>query len=319
MKPQRRALAALTSFLTLAACAESPVDPGARPTDALAAKGGAHASYVFTRLDVDVPGATQTLASGINAEGTIVGWYTTAVAGVVRGFIYQDGVYTTVVYPGAMATFVRGIGPGGEIVGSYRMPGERPVDIHGFTRTPSGEFAKADYPGHLNTIPQRILPDGTILGCYHDNDTMGSMHGMTINGENFSEIDMRASMHNGATPDGRKIVGLFTDMDMTPNKGRAYLIEDGIFTPFDAPGSRHTEAWDMNPAGTIVGLFQDALAPFGVHGYVLERGDFTTIDYPGAVYTDVFGINPRGDIVGKFREFAGGPFHGYVATRVAGR
>jgi uncharacterized membrane protein len=257
-----------------------------------------------------VPNAAQTIPSGINATGTIVGWYVRG--GVTRGFIYEGGTYTTVVYPGAASTQLRGVNPGGEIAGSYRMPGEPAVNIHGFVRSPSGDFTKADYPGHINTIPQRILPDGTILGCYHDNDTMGSMHGMTLNGASASELGVPASMHNGATPSGRRVVGLFSDMDMG-NRRRAYLIEDGAFTPFDAPGSTATDAWDMNPAGTIVGSFADNAGRR--HGYVLERGTFTTIDFPGAVYTDVFGINPRGDIVGKFRDVANGPFHGYVATR----
>jgi hypothetical protein len=139
------------------------------------------------------------------------------------------------------------------------------------------------------------------------------MHGMMLHGMSASAIDMPASMNNGATPGLRKVVGLFTDMDMG-NRGRAYVIEDGVFTPFDAPGSTYTDAWDMNPAGTIVGSFADNAGRR--HGYLLERGTFTTIDFPGAVYTDVFGINPRGDIVGKFRDVANGPFHGYVATRV---
>jgi len=136
-------------------------------------------------------------------------------------------------------------------------------------------------------------------------------------------------MNNGGTPGARTLTGLFTDMVGTAaQKGRGYVIEDGDFTPFDAPGSDLTAAWDMNRAGTIVGLFRDA-GTRSTHGFVLEdwrvsggtlRGSFTTINFPlspatNAAYTDVFGINAWGDIVGKFQETAGGPFHGYVATR----
>jgi len=31
--------------------------------------------------------------------------------------------------------------------------------------------------GHLNTIPVKISSEGVIVGCYHDTDTMGTMHG----------------------------------------------------------------------------------------------------------------------------------------------
>jgi hypothetical protein len=104
---------------------------------------------------------------------------------------------------------------------------------------------------------------------------------------------------------------------MATGKGRAYVLEGGEFTPFDAPNSFATAAWDMSPSGTIVGLFQDAGLPHSTHGYVLDRGQFSTIDYPSSAYTDVFGINASGEIVGKFRETPTGPFHGYVATRKA--
>jgi hypothetical protein len=324
------AASALAALFSLSACADNPAapvsDPGYAAVSPSFARGTAK-PYTFTRFDV--PGAFQTLPSGINAAGVIVGWYSQgtgcpAAPCATRGFILEDGVFTTVSYRNAagteaLITQVRGIGPSGEVVGSYRMPGEAPVNFHGFILTREGEFVSVDYPGHINTIAQRILPDGTILGCYHDTDMMASMHGMLRDKDGFSEIDAFASMHNGATPSGNRITGLFTDMET--GKARAYVIEDGVFTPFDAPNSVATAAWDMSPSGTIVGLFVDPA--LRTHGFVLERGQFTTIDYPlspvtNANYTDVFGINASGDIVGKFREGPMGPFHGYIATRKGG-
>ena len=320
MKSHRFAAAVLAALFSLSACAENPValasDPGYAAISQSFAR-GADKPSTFTRFDV--PGAFQTVPSGINAAGVIVGWYFQGAACpgapcAVRGFILDDGVFTTVVYhnpagTNAFITQLRGIGPSGEIVGSYRMPGEAPVNFHGFKLTREGEFISVDYPGHTNTIAQRILPNGTILGCYHASDMMGSMHGMLRDKDGFSAIGQTASMHNGATPSGKRITGLFTD---NTGKGRAYVLEDGVFTPFDAPNSIFTAAWDMSPRGAIVGLFQDAA--LRTHGFLLDRGQFSTIDYPGSAYTDVFGINASGDIVGKFRETPTGPFHGYVAT-----
>lgn len=309
MSPQRFVPAAAALALLLAACAENPAAPADSPSETGAPRRAGNTAYVFTRLDV--PGAAQTFASGINARGQIVGWY--VQGGVVRGFKYDRGAYTTVVYPGAAFTQLRGIAPNGDIVGSYARAGEPPVNIHGFKLTRHGEFVEVNYPGHTNTIAQRILPNGTILGCYHDGDQMASMHGATFARRGVSATDAFASMHNGATPDGHKVVGIFTDM--ATGKGRAYLIDDGDFTPFDAPGSSFTAAWDISPNGTIVGLFREAAAPTRTHGFVLNHGAFTTIDFPNSAYTDVFGINASGDIVGKYRETATGPFRGYVATR----
>lgn len=321
MKSHHFAAAALAALFSLAACAENPVAPASDASYAVISQSFARTAakpYTFTRFDV--PGAFQTVASGINADGVIVGWYfqgtgCPSAPCVVRGLTLNDGVFTTVIYHNAAGTDaaftqLRGIGPSGEIVGSYRMAGEPAVNFHGFILTTGGEFVSVDYPGHTNTIPQRVLPNGTILGCYHDNDQMGTMHGMLRDKDGFSAIDRATTMHNGGTPSGHRITGLFTD---NTGKGRAYVLEGEEFTPFDAPNSVFTAAWDMSPSGTIVGLFQDAALL--THGFVLERGQFSTINYPGSAYTDVFGINASGDIVGKFRETPTGPFHGYVATR----
>jgi probable HAF family extracellular repeat protein len=338
MKRERFAAATIAALLTVTACAENPVGPAASSgyrANAVSSAREGGSPYTFKKLDV--AGAAQTIPSGINAGGRVVGWY--VQGGVTRGFVYDDGVFTTnIVYPGAAFTQLRGVGPGGEITGVYRNAGETGPAFHGFVLTTDGAFIEARFPGHANNITQRIMPDGTLLGCYHDGDTMGSMHGATISreayipnsstvsGEGYSSIDNFASMTNGGTPGGRTFTGQFVDMNT--NLGRAFVIDGGEFTPFDAPGSDFTVAWDMNPAGTIVGQFE-AAGTSHIHGFVLDQwrvaggvlsGSFTTIDFPLspsviAAYTDVFGINPRGDIVGKYRETASGPFHGYIATR----
>ncbi len=288
-------------------------------------------------MQLDVPGATATIPSGINAAGEVVGWY--SQAGVTRGFTYFDGVLTpNIVYPGAAFTQLRGIAPGGDIVGSYRNPGEPTVNLHGFVLTTDGTFIPVNYPGHTNHISQRLLPDGTILGCFHDTDQMVTMKGVEISrkaympnantssASGYSSIDAFASMTNGGTPGGNTVAGLYTDMESGQSRG--FVIDHGTFAGFDVPGSDGTNAWDMNPSGTIVGLFA-AAEDGSTHGFVLEHwrisdgavvGQFTTIDYPLsattiAPYTDVFGINVAGDLVGKYRDTPTGPPHGYIATR----
>jgi hypothetical protein len=331
MKPHHFAAVATATVFTLAACAENPVAPASSDIGQTALSPSfsrdAARAYKFTRFDVEIAETTYpTIPSGINASGVIVGWYfqgtgcPNAPTCIVRGFIFKDGAFTTVVYRDALTgidaqyTFLRGIGPSGKMVGSYRMAGEPAVNLHGFLLTTAGEFVRVDYPGHINSVAQRILPDGTIIGCYHDTDQMMTMHGTVIDKNGPSAFAMATTMHNGATPNGHRITGFFTDAVTT----RAYVLEGAVFTPFDAPGSVATQAWDMNPSGTIVGLFVDGTATNSTHGFVLDRGQFSTIDYPGSVFTDTFGINASGDIVGRFREFTGGPFHGYIATRKGG-
>lgn len=130
-------------------------------------------SFVYTTIEY--PGATFTQAFGVNAAGDVVGTYRDA-SGRQHGFLLSAGVYTSIDYPGAVLTDARGIGPGGEIVGAYRLAGEPGVAFHGYLRARDGQFTPLDFPGHPHTIPQRLLANGTVVGCYHDNDTMHSMH-----------------------------------------------------------------------------------------------------------------------------------------------
>jgi uncharacterized membrane protein len=258
-------------------------------------------------MTFDVPGATLTNAQGINHQGDIVGSFIDA-AGQQHGFLRTGSQYRTIDVPGARVSFARGINDSGDIVGTYQRQGETGgVPQHGFLLTRRGGLLAVDYPGHINTIPQRILADGTILGCYHDNDTMGSMHGMQFR-RGFSAIDMTMSMHNGATPDGEYIVGLFTDMD---GRGKAYVMDGSSFSALEVPGALSTAGWDVNPSRVVVGVYTDAAG--AIHGFAYDGRSFTRVDVPGAAVTRIFGINDRGDVVGNFVDSAGRT-HGFVGV-----
>jgi uncharacterized membrane protein len=95
------------------------------------------------------------------------------------------------------------------------------------------------------------------------------------------------------------------------NRGEGYRIDDGVFTPLLIPSSTFTAAWDINPAGEIVGVYRSTDAKF--HGFVLRDEGYVTIDFPGATVTRAFGINARGDVVGNY--VAAGQTHGYLASR----
>ena len=160
----------------------------------------------------------------------------------------------------------------------------------------------------MSTIAQRILADGTIVGCYHDNDTMASMRGAVLNGDVHDSLPVVGSMHNGATPNGKQIVGRY--FNMAVNRWNSYILDDGVFNSFEVAGSDYTEAWDISPTGTVVGFYGNATSD---HGFVLEHGALSTLDYPGVFWTEPTGINAGGTIVGRY--FAGGLAHGFIARR----
>jgi hypothetical protein len=283
----------------------------------------------FNFASVDFPNAIRTRAWGINPGGVIVGDYLDS-SNTSHGFLLAGGHYITVDVPGSviglagtLPTQVRGISPGGDIVGVYfAPPGESagcsvalsPPCIKGFLLR-RGTFSTILFPGHEGSIPQRITPMGTIYACYHDSDLMGTMFGFarTANGT-FTGIDVPASMHTGATPDGKIIVGLYTDMTMMPPPTHGYVIENGNFESFDVPGSTFTQGWDINPAGNIVGDFRDEAGMF--HGFLRTASGYIAIDFPAAVASHAFGTNSGGAIVGRYTD-TNGKTHGFLAVPAA--
>jgi hypothetical protein len=302
--------------LLLAACADHPDLPLA-PGEGLHARG--HGAFTYTTIMP--PDATAATAFGIGPGGDIVGAFT--VGGVTRGFLLHGGELTPIVYPGASVTQARGIGSGGEIVGTYKLPGDPPVRWRSFIRSAEGDYEDVTVPDHESIMLQRILPDGTLLGCVHGADMTASMKGLMIGRDGIRIDDIYASMHNGATPNGRRIAGLYRNRD-AGDRVEAYVIDNGVFTPVLPPGAIFAEGYDMNPAGDAVGFygFEEQVGGGGVairrRGFMLTRSGLSTIHFPGADVTDtrVFGINPGGDVVGHY--IIGGVIRGFVARRTGG-
>lgn len=227
--------------------------------------------------------------------------------GDIYGFLLSGGNFTSIQYPGAVETDARGIGPSGDIVGVYVDSDGRG---HGY-KWSKGQFTTVDYLGHLNTFAQRITPQGEIMGCYHDQNTTTTMFGMVTGPRGLRSATVPGSMHNGATPDGKTIVGFFIDF-LQGNRRRGYVLENEYFTPFDVPNSIFTQAWDISPTGDIVGDYRDQTAKH--RGFLKQASGYTSIDYPNALMTHVRGINAGGDIVGFYLD-ENGAWHGFLLTR----
>jgi hypothetical protein len=290
---------------------------------------GSAQAQSFNYASVDFPNAIRTRAWAINPGGVIVGDYRDS-SNVPHGFLLSGGRYITVDVPGALIgvpgalpTNLRGINPAGDIVGIYVAPpgssvgctiAGAPPCTKGFLLH-HGTFSTVLYPGHEGSIPAHITPDGNIYACYHDADLMGSMFGFARIGGGFTSINVPASMHTGATPDGNTIVGLYTDMTAMPPATHGYVLQNGIFQSFDVPSStlKFTQAWDINPDGNIVGDFQDSAGVF--HGFLRTSGGYTSIDFPAATASHAQGINPGGAIAGIYTD-TNKVTHGFLAVPV---
>lgn len=303
-------------------------------------------NFIFTLIDV--PGALGTLATGINAQGHVVGIYYDT-AGNSHGFLLKRGAFVTVDVPGSLIgvsgmlqTEANGINAAGDIVGDYYAPPGGPGAPACTADTPAfspqcrrgflyhkGQFSDVLIPGKAGSIPNAITRDGKIYGCDHDNDYFSSMVGFGLVGHRrYITLDagggelsdpneqVLGSMNNGATSDGSMIIGLYVDPPNSSGTYHGYIVQDGRFRPYDISGSTATQIWGINSEGDFVGLYDDLSG--NEHGFLQSAGSSApvTIDVPSgppfnATLTDVFAINSRGAIVGLFIDSTG-TFHGYV-------
>lgn len=82
------------------------------------------------------------------------------------------------------------------------------------------------------------------------------------------------------------------------------------FETIDYPGATKTFVYGINPAGDMVGAWDDAA---GVeHGFLLHDGTFASFDYPGAKWTDAYGISSQGEIVGQYGLPNDPTTHGFI-------
>ena len=265
----------------------------------LTARVAADSDPKFTTIDY--PGATQTIAYGINPAGDVVGEYRDTLG--QHGFVLRNGEFSSFDYPGSAGTMGWGINPRGDIVGQYWLCEDNIWTIHGFLLR-DGNFYPIDVPGQPNTMPVKISPEGTIVGCYHFGTPVGgtimdTMYGFVMDATGVTSHPMYRSMNNGVNSAG-DVVGNY----YSPTTGRAeqsYLIRDGVMTWFQFPGSLATLAWDISPNGTIVGFHRTSLTGANqFHGFVMEDGEMTSFDVPAATATRAYGVSATGDIVGSY-------------------
>jgi probable HAF family extracellular repeat protein len=136
---------------------------------------------------LNFPGADTTLAFGINDLGHVVGQYGGSLFGSgldrFHGFLWQDGVYTTIdaPFPDAMHTTLLAINKRGQIIGTYlrHRPGSSEINDYDSEVAflyDNGNFTVLDFPGAKTpflccgptTFPMDINNRGQVIGSTYD-------------------------------------------------------------------------------------------------------------------------------------------------------
>jgi hypothetical protein len=128
-------------------------------------------THKFTRLNVR--GSVNVTATGINAGGTIVGYFTNA-SGKIVGFVRRaSGQVVTLSRPSAGETQAFGISKGGVVVGAYTIGG----NTYGFTWQAGRGFRTVNDPNGVgSTVVTGVNSSGELVGFYIDGQ--GNTDGM---------------------------------------------------------------------------------------------------------------------------------------------
>jgi hypothetical protein len=281
-------------------------------------------------------GPEGTYPSGINGDGSIVGFYMDSSV-VYHGFLRAtDGKITTFDAPGAgtipypsqveQGTEAWGMNPEGAITGYYRDTNNV---AHGYMRARDGRFTIFDDPNAgtsawVGTQVFSINPVGAIAGTYLD--AHGVCHGYLRSAHGgFTTFDVPGAgtggypqgtwpaVFSGMTPAGT-IAGYDQDAN---NVYHGFLrAPDGAITEFDDPDAgigagQGTQGVSINPEGAITGAYCDVIT---CHGFLrAPDGKFTNFDVPRAAGTWASSINPEGAITGYCWD-SSGMYHGFLRT-----
>jgi uncharacterized membrane protein len=177
---------------------------------------------------LDVPGASETFALGINDSGLVAGYWDLLDADfnylAIYGFTWKDGIFidTQISYPGAAGSAVFGINARGDLSGVW-LPDFFSGIEHGFVCPKSAPCFSYDAPIQGN-VP---FTDGKEINAH------GQVVGINVGDD-----------------------GIW----------HSYLMTEGTFTMIDFPGSTGTGAFGINSAGQIVGKYFDANGD--THGFL---------------------------------------------------
>ena len=260
-----------------------------------------------TFTQINVPGATETDANGINTNGVIVGAYFDS-SGIEHAFQRTGTRYKKLDVPGSTGTLAYGINDAGVIVGWYF---DASGVAHGFSY--NGSFTTIDPPGSTLTNAWSINTAGNIVGTY--TDASGLFHGFTLQGTNYTTFDAPGGSllteFTGINNHNQR-VGIYFD---SAGVQHGFTLAGGTFTDVTAPGAGVvvTATDRINDTNEIVGLFGlDTAGPFT--GYSRNAAkQFHPITVPGSTETRCRGLNNGGAVVGRFTD-SGGVIHGFMMT-----
>ena len=258
-----------------------------------------------------VPGALQTLPSGISNSGVTVGQYEDS-SGVSHGYILKGKNLTTLDDPNGEAgtTYANQITLNGTVavVGAYLSPADSSV---GFVYK-GGQYTDVPGPaGAVASVANGVNDYEAIVGAY--TDSRGKTHGFLLTGNGYTTLDVPGSSatYAAGVNDKEDIVLYWLDSagafesSLHHGKGKTYKT-------INVPRATNSFASNISNKGDVSYEWLDSSG--AAHGALLHAGKYYKFDYPKAVLTYGGGINDKSTIVGGYETKSKGPYSGFEAS-----
>ena len=190
-----------------------------------------------TFTTIDVPGAMQTVVTGINSAGEMVGWYSTSDSGPYHSFSLSGGVFTFFDYPGAASTIANGINDSGLIVG---------IEGDSFSIFDKGflydglTFTSLKVGANSRTFLWGVDNAGDLAGGA---GTANATRAFVKQGGSLKALNFPGPyVYSYAT--GFNNLGQIVGWTSEGSTGESYLYENGKFKKIDVAGGRVAHAFD---------------------------------------------------------------------------
>lgn len=279
----------------------------------------------------------------LNNLGEITGYYLDA-NNVYHGFLRSPkGKITSFDAPGAdmtpqsfNGTVPNGINDVGAITGYYV---DSSGNVHGFIRSPDGEFATFDVPGgSLDTWAIAISLEGAVVGYYlnQNNVFLSFLRKPDGSFETWSGSDQcETSPSTGCYGGGALSINAFGTISGIYQDNSGNFVTHGLVRGPQGKLTAYTDpaagtgpyqgttcpacASPVNELGAIAGLYID---PSNVtHGFIRSpSGGFTDFDVPGAGPYGIgctsdcpLGLNDQGAITSSYPD-ANNVYHGFLRS-----
>lgn len=237
----------------------------------------------YTQFASDnLPESVQTQATGIEGNGTTVGFWSPTNTGIGLD---------------ANFAFIR--------------------QSNGFTYLSVNNPLGASFP----QVDQLLGINGSNIAVGFYNDAAGASHGYayTMKTGVYTPVNVTGAVSDAATGINahNQICGFFTISGGTTEGFVQTLGNGGIVTTFTVPGAALTQLLGINDSGLAVGFYQNSPADI-THGitYNPVNGNWNQLDAPNGIGGTVLnGINDNGEAVGFYTDAAGN-VHGLLVKGV---